>query len=43
MKPNEKNSPINPGERLDHALNAMRAKQPGATILTPKNDPCPFL
>ena len=28
MKPNEKNRAINPGERLDHALNAMRAEQP---------------
>jgi ferric-dicitrate binding protein FerR (iron transport regulator) len=28
MKPNEKNSRINPGERLDYALNAMRAEQP---------------
>ncbi len=28
MKPNEKNRAINPGEELDHALNAMRAEQP---------------
>ncbi len=28
MKPNEKNRAINPGEQLDHALNAMRAEQP---------------
>jgi ferric-dicitrate binding protein FerR (iron transport regulator) len=28
MKPNEKSRAINPGERLDHALNAMRAEQP---------------
>jgi hypothetical protein len=28
MKPNEKNSRINPGEGLEHALNAMRAEQP---------------
>src|SRR5579859_1084394 len=28
MKPDEKNRAINPGERLDHALNAMRAEQP---------------
>jgi hypothetical protein len=28
MKPNEKNRATNPGEQLDHALNAMRAEQP---------------
>jgi ferric-dicitrate binding protein FerR (iron transport regulator) len=28
MKPNEKNPATNPGEQLDHALNAMRAEQP---------------
>ena len=28
MKPNEKNHASNPGEQLDHALNAMRAEQP---------------
>ena len=28
MKPNEKNRATNPGEHLEHALNAMRAEQP---------------
>src|ERR1041385_8013495 len=28
MNPNEKNRATNPGEQLDHALNAMRAEQP---------------
>jgi ferric-dicitrate binding protein FerR (iron transport regulator) len=28
MKPNEKNRATNPGEQLEHALNAMRAEQP---------------
>ncbi len=28
MKPDKKNRAINPGEQLDHALNALRAEQP---------------
>ena len=38
MKPNEKNSRINPGEGLDHALNAMRAEQPDHETMNAAGD-----